>query len=303
MGACEHGASNAIFHGQWTPEADELREKLVSVANKTPYLLRKAHPAHVWIARCSDSLVKGRLKEAAAHLSRLEAAVEEDRETLADIREKFDLDRSKRLETHEFKHLVTYVGFGQHMIDGIVAEADPQRTGEISAEALERFVGRVGGIRELFQQVRDCVAKTANNVCVGIDSGAQVRAYYRDDGIKSTSIAQGTVECIDEDDDQLVHVEFKFPDARVERQVVPRDWIVEDVGLSNALCDIGIDKPSQRYWTMLLPSWEQYVISTLEPCQRQAVAGVRKQAIQNHNRAVGELLKRCSDIGIQGHSV
>jgi len=294
-----------------------LHGRLVRILNEMPYLARKVHPMHHWLDRCQRCLVAGRVGEAAAHLGRIQAAIEADKRSLADVFQKFDLDRSGALEVEEFSHFVTYVGFGPETAKEVLREADPDNEGVISFEAFGAFVGRVGGVAELFSQVREAVAKTGDSTTLGdfstesmvrsLSTGSMVRSHFVDDGMKSASVQVAEVRGM-QDDGHTVVLRFNRSNNDAEavqdpEQVVPRDWVVQDLDLSAALCRIGIQEDDQHYWTVLLPPPESYAIMPLPPCSARALAGVRRQATESHNNAVGKLLQRCKGIGITGEQL
>jgi len=287
------GQATGIMERQ-TPEGTAVREKLVGIVQQRPYLTRKVHRAHHWIERCQDCLAHQKVSAAQDHIDRILAAVNADAQALQDTYRKFDISRSGLLEIDEFEHFVSYVGFGVETAQAILRDIDNEE-GVVTLESFEKFVGRVGGVQDLFEQVRDAVAKTADQVNVGISSGSRVRAYSYDDGLKSPCALEAEVRGTSSDG-QRVRLTF----AKSGEHEVPRDWIAEDTDLVAALEAIGCPRQDQHFWTMLLPASEQYAVMALAERQSLALKGVREQATLNHNSAVGPLRERCREVGIEG---
>lgn len=282
-------------------EAAEVHAKLRKIMEEKPYLARKVHPLHHWIERCETALKQKRVAEAKDHLGRIEASVASDILCLKDAFDKFDLNRSGALEVEEFEHFVTYVGFGTSIVSNVLRETDRDANGVITLDEFDMFVGRVGGIHTMFQQVRDTVAKTADGVVSELLVGSRVRAYYDDDGVKSAGLWDARV--VETSTDGCT-VKLEFGTGKLKKeQTVPREWVAEDLDLVSALCSIGILQDAQHFWTILLPPSEQYAVTALTTCQTQAVFGVRQQAMDNHNKAVAQLMQRCKDLSISSGEI
>jgi len=281
-----------------------VHAKLLELLEAKPYLGRKVHPLHVRVDLCRQHLEAERISDAADQLARIEAAIKADDRGLHAAFDKFDLDRSGTLELEEFKHFVTYVGFGQESVAQVLEQHDHDNNGLITLEEFEDFVGRMGGITSLFEKRREAVAKATDRGSVEILVGARVRAFRYQNGQKSDTVWDARVlqHSIMGD---LITVEFTMKAAADEKdekvQEIPLEWVAEDLDVIQSLTDVGILDDAQHYWTILLPASEQHVVKTLVPCQRSAICGVRKEAELNHSKAMLKLLERGSSIGV-GHA-
>lgn len=287
-----------------SPEAAAVHGRLIELLEARPYLRRNVHPLHHRVDFCRKYLEQNKVQEANDQLLRIEAAIKADDKGLRAAFDKFDLDRSGRLELEEFKHFVTYVGFGQDAVQQVLQEHDRDNNGVISIEEFEEFVGRMGGISTLFEKRREAVAKATDRNGFSIPMGSRVRAFRYVDGQKSETVWDARVLKVSAFGD-TVTLEFTVTgsaknaaDPKDNTQEVPVEWIAEDLDLIQSLSAIGILDDAQHYWTILLPASEQYVARTLVPCQRDAIFGVRRQATLSHNEAVMKLLERGNSIGI-----
>eukprot|EP00411_Alexandrium_monilatum_P025387 CAMPEP_0175336310 /NCGR_PEP_ID=MMETSP0095-20121207/3746_1 /TAXON_ID=311494 /ORGANISM="Alexandrium monilatum, Strain CCMP3105" /LENGTH=578 /DNA_ID=CAMNT_0016633663 /DNA_START=1 /DNA_END=1737 /DNA_ORIENTATION=+ len=290
-------------------EAADTHAKLLALLEAKPYLERKVHPLHRRVELCQQHLVKAEVAAAADQLTCIDTALKADDKGLRAAFDKFDLDRSGSLEVEEFKHFVTYVGFGENTVPDVLREHDRDADGRITIQEFDDFVGRMGGISALFERRREAAARATDRGAAYIPLGARVRAYRYEKNAKSDSVWDGRVVevCASGDTLKIQFNVFKRPaekgspgDAAEQDDVqeVPREWIAEDLDLVQSLSQIGILDDAQHYWTILLPASEQYVVKDLVQIQREAIFGVRRQATVSHNQAVLNLLQRGSSIGV-----
>lgn len=278
------------------PEAAAVHRRLVELLEQRPYLSRKVHALNHWVVRVEQALEGRQLAEAQDFLARIETAINLDDKRLRATFDKFDLDRSGELEVAEFRHFVTYVGFGPEAVDRVLVDSDKNSDGKITLNEFEAFVGRVGGVVPMFEQRRASLATAATKETERLITGSRVRAHYRDEGKQSQTVWDARVLDVDSAQ-QTVKLEFCLGKLTMT-QDVPRDWVEEDLDLVEALRGIGIVDDAQHYWTILLPASEQLVVKTLTPPQSAALFLVRRQATSNHNEALPKLLERCGEIGI-----
>lgn len=262
-----------------------------------PYLLRKEHPNARRVEMVWQCLQEQNIPEAKEHLKRIQTAIKVDDKGLKAAFKKFDLNNSGDLEVEEFKHFVTYVGFSPTVVAMLLEKTDGDQNGVVSLKEFQDFVGRMGGINTLFERRREAVAKKGDRSAARIPVGSRVRAYHYEGKQKSDTVWDARVVEVSAFGD-TAKLEFSLDGNSAEAQEVPIEWIQEDVDLIQALSSLGIFEDAQHYWTILLPASEQYVAQSLTPCQSQAIYETRRQATENHNKAVIKLLQRGSSIGI-----
>eukprot|EP00439_Symbiodinium_sp_Y106_P033374 s3604_g4.t1 len=188
--------------------------------------------------------------------------------------------------------------------------------GKVSLQKFQAFVGKMGGIRQLFEQRRLRISTSRKDVCdyIGIAEGARVRAHYFVQGQKSHGWREAQVLKVG------VHMHFGKADMGpgtfgvllqfgfgtdttrkwTARQVVPPAWIlsgVEDASVASALRESGILDEQQAFWGLLLPETEMQAIAGLESCQRKALYTVRAQATRLHDEALPKLRERFTKLG------
>jgi len=277
-----------------------VNDKLTELLEERPYLQRKEHPSHLRVEMVWRCLEQKNIPEAVDNLTMIQKAIEADDKGLKAAFKKFDLDNSGELETEEFKHFATYVGFKSEIIELLLEKHDGDHNGKISLREFQDFVGRMGGITTLFDHRREAVAKKGDRQIAKIPVGSRVRAYHYEGNTnkQSTSVWDARVVEVSSFGD-TAKLEFSLgSDQKAEVQEVPIEWIMEDLDLIQALSSLGICEDAQHYWTILLPASEQYVAQTLTDCQAKAIYEVRRQATLSHNSTVIKLLERGSTIGI-----
>lgn len=277
------------------PKAREVHTKLVTLLQDRPYISRQSHPLNRWVEKCQEYLEAEKIAEAEDSILRLQTAITVDGKRLKATFSKFDIDNSGELDVPEFRHFMTYVGFGPEALEALLKESDRDADGKISFEEFETFVGQAGGIMALFEARRksNCTSEES-----GLAVGSRVRSYIMQDGKQSQVPWDARVlEVNSESEPTRVKLEIGTGTSKWEEEV-PIDWIEEDVDLVDALSKIGILGDSQHYWTILLPPSEQQVVKSLTPCQQKAMFEVRRQAAFNHNEVLQDLKARCAEIGI-----
>eukprot|EP00931_Biecheleriopsis_adriatica_P028616 TRINITY_DN17067_c0_g1_i1.p1 TRINITY_DN17067_c0_g1~~TRINITY_DN17067_c0_g1_i1.p1 ORF type:complete len:1759 (-),score=465.14 TRINITY_DN17067_c0_g1_i1:110-4714(-) len=193
---------------------------------------------------------------------------------------------------------------------------DRNQDEKISRQEFEYFVGKMGGVRQLFERRRLRISTSRKDVCdyIGIAEGARVRAHYYVQGQKSRTWREAQVLKVS------VHMHFGKADLGpgtfgvllqfgfgtestkqwTARQVVPPSWIlsgVEDANVASALRESGILDEQQAFWSLLLPESEMQAIARLESCQRNALSTVRAQASKLHDEALPKLKEKFKKLG------
>jgi len=278
-----------------SPEAAAVYERLVALCDEKSYLNRKVHPFHRWVEKCQAALEINHVSEAQDHLFRLETALQVDDKRLRAAFDTFDMDKSGELEVKEFQHFVTYVGFGPDAVLDVLKATDKDSDGKISIEEFEAFVGQVGGVMALFQKQRVQRASSGDGEKSQVLVGSRVRAYYKNGEKRSKVVWDARAISLNEEQ-FTAELEFGFGEKKF-LQLIPKDWIQEDVDLVEALREIGIVDSSQHYWSILLPPDEQHVVKSLAQCQKSALFEVRRQASANHLQALDALQRRFVNIG------
>eukprot|EP00928_Gymnodinium_smaydae_P011787 TRINITY_DN14316_c0_g1_i1.p1 TRINITY_DN14316_c0_g1~~TRINITY_DN14316_c0_g1_i1.p1 ORF type:complete len:500 (-),score=113.16 TRINITY_DN14316_c0_g1_i1:34-1533(-) len=204
--------------------------------------------------------------------------------------------RSGALEPEEFKHFVTYVGFGPETADELLKRADRDESGTVTLDEFALFAGRVGGIYALLERRRRLLdtAKGADEDALQV--GSRVRAHYLLNGVMSKEVWDARV-LQRSANGKVVKLEFSLGELKLEQEV-PREMVEEDVDLVEALASIGILDDAHHYWALLLPPEEQHAVKALTECQRKALFHTRTLATQSHTEAIGKLLERCESIGV-----
>eukprot|EP00927_Polykrikos_kofoidii_P048760 TRINITY_DN42973_c0_g1_i1.p1 TRINITY_DN42973_c0_g1~~TRINITY_DN42973_c0_g1_i1.p1 ORF type:complete len:572 (-),score=96.88 TRINITY_DN42973_c0_g1_i1:59-1774(-) len=278
-----------------SPRLAGLQAQLRTLLEERPYLERKVNPLNQWVTKCRTALDNGVFEAAEDSFDRLQTVLRLDVKRLEAAFKKFDLDGSGQLEISEFRHFVTYVGFGPEVVDAVLKESDRDNDGNISLTEFEAFAGRVGGIGMLLSKRRralDDSGGTGDTIMVG----SRVRSHYLVDGKISKSVWDARVIDICADG-KTVKLEFSLGVSK-RVQDIPRNMIEDDVDLLDALAKIGVMDDTHHYWTLLLPMEEQHAVKALVDCQQKALSQVRTLATKSHEDAVQGLLARCEKIGI-----
>eukprot|EP00928_Gymnodinium_smaydae_P011793 TRINITY_DN14316_c0_g5_i1.p1 TRINITY_DN14316_c0_g5~~TRINITY_DN14316_c0_g5_i1.p1 ORF type:complete len:566 (-),score=150.77 TRINITY_DN14316_c0_g5_i1:7-1704(-) len=274
-------------------------EKLLELLQQRPYLERKVHPLHKWVAKCQRAIESRRGAEAEDCLMRLSILLKQDSKRLEAAFKKFDLDGSGHLEVSEFRHFVTYVGFGEDAVDAVLKASDRNKDGKISLQEFDLFVGRVGGIHSLLEQRRRLL--DPDKVGDTLKVGSRVRSHFFIDGKASSEVWDARVLALSADGRKAT-LEFGLS-GETRTQEVARDMILEDVDLVDALKSIGIADDAHHYWAILLPLEEQYAVKSLTECQRAALSSTRSVAKENHDECIKELMERAESLGISGQQL
>lgn len=272
----------------------EVQVRVEKILARRPWLENPSHPLNHWLGLCRLALEMGEVKEASDHIHRMETAIHLDEQTLQAAYAKFDHDASGSMEVSEFRQFAVYVGFGAEAVDALMQTMNVGSDGSISLAEFSEFVGRMGGTHALFEQRRQKLEATGDHYAM--EPGSRVRTHFYSKGRKSRWVWDARVLGFASDGKQ-VDVMLDMGKFHL-KQTVPRDWVVEDTDVVEALKEIGIRDDAQHYWTLILPDSEQQVVKTLTFCQRAAIDHVRTMAADNHSKALPRLMDRARSIGL-----
>lgn len=304
--------ANRSVHMVETSVQAQLRQILEQHPYAEPGGAASRHPAQPFVENCLKCLELGKYEQAQEELRRTRSVIETDIQQITEAFRRFDKDGSGFLEAAECRHMCAYLGWGSEEWSLM----DKDKDSKISLLEFQTFVGKMGGIRQLFEQRRLRISTSRKDVCdyMGIAEGARVRAHYYVQGQKSRGWREAQVLKVG------VHMHFGKADMGpgtfgvllqfgfgtdstrkwVARQVVPPTWIlsgVEDASVASALRESGILDEQQAFWGLLLPETEMQAIARLESCQRQALYTVRAQATKLHDEALPRLRERFQKLG------
>eukprot|EP00931_Biecheleriopsis_adriatica_P113224 TRINITY_DN8818_c0_g1_i1.p1 TRINITY_DN8818_c0_g1~~TRINITY_DN8818_c0_g1_i1.p1 ORF type:complete len:1644 (+),score=312.68 TRINITY_DN8818_c0_g1_i1:85-5016(+) len=273
------------------------------------------HPAHAFVETCRKCLDAGKFEQAQEAIRRVRNVIDIDNKQIMEAFRRFDVDKSGFLEEAECRHLNAYLGWSSeqwHMLD-------LNKDSKVSSEEFQAFIGRLGGVRQLFEQRRLRISTSRKDVCdyIGVAEGARVRAHYYVQGRKSASWKEAQVIKVGVQrhfgaaaggmgpGTLGVLLQFGFgaqgsTKMWTARQVVPPTWIlsgVEDAAVVSAMRESGILDEQQSFWSLLLPETEMQAIARLESCQRNALSIVRAQATKLHGEALPALKERFEKLG------
>mmetsp|Transcript_35229 Transcript_35229/g.92822 ORF Transcript_35229/g.92822 Transcript_35229/m.92822 type:complete len:1830 (+) Transcript_35229:94-5583(+) len=268
------------------------------------------HPLQYWVTRCREASKAKKFEQAEEHYRRIVTGLTSDLRQIREAFRRFDADASNHLDASECRHLCAYLGWGEE--EACLLDVD--QDGRVTFEDFQAFVGNLGGVQQLFEQRRLRISTSRRDVCdyAGIAVGARVRAHYYVRGHKSKHWKEAQVLAVGMHQHYGqtaglgpptlgVLLEFGFGNAGWRaRQVVPPSWVlssVEDAHVAAALRESGILDEQQSFWALLLPDSEMQAIERLEGCQRKALALVRAQASENHDKALPDLRARFEKLG------
>jgi len=268
------------------------------------------HPLHHWVTRCREAIEAKKYAEAQEHLRRVVAGLESDRQQSTEAFRRFDTDSSGHLDADECRHMCAYLGWGIEEAELL----DLDRDGRITLPDFQTFIGRMGGVQQLFERRRLRISASRRDVCdyAGLAVGSRVRAHFYVRGQKSRSwreaqvLAVGVERRVDMGPATYgVFLEFGFGYSEKHRcwrarQVVPPTWVlssVEDASIAAALREVGILGEHQAFWALLLPDSELHAIERLEDCQRNALHGVRALAVASHAEALPKVKNKFAGMG------
>ncbi|CAL1145553.1 unnamed protein product, partial [Cladocopium goreaui] len=295
-----------------TAVAKELQELLEQHKYLNPQTAHVRHPLHGWVSRCSQLLADSKVAEAKVCLARVTTGLNTDMTRISTAFRRFDMDESKHLDETEIMRLAAYLG-----VDVNPKDLDHNTDGEISLSEFQDFVGRMGGIQQLFEQRRRRVAETRRDTLsmAGVAIGARVLAHFyagvKPDRYKSPEPEEAVVLGVHYKDDDMagpsqleVELEFLRDPTTLERTkkatCVPSHWIVstsEDAEVAAALREVGIHDEDQPFWDAVFPASETREVVRLTTCQRRALALVRAQATYLHQAAYPRVLERFQKMG------
>merc|ERR1719424_2024964 len=104
------------------------------------------HPVQYWVKRCREAFEKGKFGEAQDALRRAIAGIDMDKRQINEAFRRFDADNSGHLDTQECKHMCAYLGWGSEEAELM----DLDKDGRITPLDFQGFVGRMGGVQQLF---------------------------------------------------------------------------------------------------------------------------------------------------------
>ncbi|CAE7942201.1 unnamed protein product, partial [Symbiodinium necroappetens] len=108
------------------------------------------HPLQYWVTRCRESFVKKKFGDAQDSLRRLLASLRTDQRQIAEAFRRFDADSSGHLDANECKNMCAYLGWGLEE----ASLMDLDKDGRITLADFQGFVGRMGGVQQLFEHRR-----------------------------------------------------------------------------------------------------------------------------------------------------
>eukprot|EP00931_Biecheleriopsis_adriatica_P001511 TRINITY_DN10187_c0_g1_i1.p1 TRINITY_DN10187_c0_g1~~TRINITY_DN10187_c0_g1_i1.p1 ORF type:complete len:1911 (-),score=394.98 TRINITY_DN10187_c0_g1_i1:31-5049(-) len=253
-------------------------------------------------------------------MRRLVAGLDTEQRQISEAFRRFDIDGSGVLEANEFKHMCAYLGWGLEEMDLM----DVDKDGSITLPDFAAFVGRLGGVQQLFEHRRLRISASRKDVCdhAGLAVGSRVRSHFYCHGQKSRSWREAQVleVAVERHMDHGglmgpvtygVLLEFGFGNSSRQhrwraRQVVPPTWVlssVEDASVASALREIGLLDEHQAFWALLLPETEMLAVERLEECQRKALATVRAHSTESHEKALPRVRERFRSLGYKGREL
>lgn len=318
----------------WSPGLDDLyhdrskledaivcasfKRQLVQLLKDHPYLEPGSsvwpHPLQYWVKHCRESFEANHFSQAQADLRRVLAGLEAGRRQIAEAFRRFDADVSGFIDAAEYQHMCAYLGWGSEAGDpSIEVDAD----GRISLKVFEEFIGRMGGIQQIFEHRRLRISASRRDVddYAGLAVGSRVRAHFYVRGHKSRSWREAQVLAVNVERAPQsgmgpasygMLLEFGFGTRFRARQVVPATWVlsgVEDASVISALREIGVLDDQQAFWALLLPDTEMQAVQRLEECQRKALTNVRTTATQLHEEALPKVRTRFNHLGYTGREL
>lgn len=276
-----------------------------------------AHPLQYWVTRCRAAFTRKKFGEAQESLRRLLAGLRTDQRQISEAFRRFDTDGSGHLDEHECKNMCAYLGWGLEEASLI----DLDKDGRITLPDFQGFVGRMGGVQQLFEHRRLRISSSRKDVCdhAGLAVGSRVRAHFYCHGHKSRSWREAQVLAVGVEKRQGpmgpvtygVLLEFGFGYSEKQkrwraRQVVPPTWVlssVEDASVQLAMREIGLLDDDQAFWALLLPESEMRAVERLTDCQRKALAGVRAHSTESHEQALAQVKTKFKTMGFEGREL
>ncbi|CAJ1386191.1 unnamed protein product [Effrenium voratum] len=283
-----------------------------------PYLepgaTSSVHPLQYWVTRCREAFTRKKFGEAQESLRRLLAGLRVDQRQIGEAFRRFDSDVSGHLDAKECKNMCAYLGWGLEE----ASLMDLDKDGRITLQDFQGFVGRMGGVQQLFEHRRLRISSSRKDVCdhAGLAVGSRVRAHFYCHGQKSQSWREAQVLAVGVEKRPQgsmgpvtygVLLEFGFGYSEKQkrwraRQVVPPTWVlssVEDASVQSALREIGLLDEDQAFWALLLPESEMRAVERLTDCQRKALAGVRAQCTETHEQHLPKVRERFEKLGFK----
>eukprot|EP00930_Biecheleria_cincta_P039545 TRINITY_DN27178_c0_g1_i1.p1 TRINITY_DN27178_c0_g1~~TRINITY_DN27178_c0_g1_i1.p1 ORF type:complete len:1835 (-),score=290.54 TRINITY_DN27178_c0_g1_i1:77-5581(-) len=296
--------------------------QLTELVREHPYLepgsTFEPHHLHYWVKSCRETLKQKKFAQAQFALRRLIAGLNLDKQQIAEAFRRFDANDSGHLDEVECRHMCAYLGWGSDEADLL----DVDRDGRITLQDFQLFVGRLGGVQQLFEHRRLRISASRKDVddYAGLAVGSRVRAHFYCHRQKSRSWREATVLGVGVEKKPAdgigpvtygVLLEFRFGNTDKQtkwkaRQVVPPTWVlssVEDASVASALREIGLLDEAQSFWSLLLPDTEMRAIEQLVDCQRKALAGVRAHSTESHNQKLPALRERFKHLGFSGREL
>eukprot|EP00439_Symbiodinium_sp_Y106_P001589 s7915_g1.t1 len=300
------------------------------------------HPLQYWVTRCRESFVKKKFGDAQElGWASLQYSLRTDQRQIAEAFRRFDADSSGHLDANECKNMCAYLGWG--LEEASLMDLEPRwlldKDGRITLADFQGFVGRMGGVQQLFEHRRLRISSSRKDVCdhAGLAVGSRVRAHFYVHGQKSRSWREAQVLAVGVEKRLQggmgpvtygVLLEFGFGYSEKHRrwrarQVVPPTWVLssvrvrlfrllaslapEDATVASALREIGLlellGDEDQAFWALLLPESEMRAVERLTDCQRKALAGVRAHCTASHDNSLPKVRERFTKLGFVGREL
>jgi len=285
---------------------EELEKEFDSILKCHPYLDSEKHVLNIFVRKYRTHLESSNIQRAASCVRTLQTRMDLETQRLRAAFAKFDFDKSGVMDVHEFKNFAVYIGFGKDNVEKLCAEHDSDKDGTISFEEFVAFVGKEGGIEQLFSSRRSKLSSLRTQA--GLEEGARVLAHFYEDGMRSHNLWDARIVDLDMTK-QTAAVIFSAPSGVAVgmslakgptelKQTIPLEVIDQDVDAVEALSALGVTDDDKMYWATLLPASETQVLKTLEGCQRRAIRHVRDLAAKNHEDALPRLVTKAAEYNI-----
>eukprot|EP00930_Biecheleria_cincta_P019798 TRINITY_DN15031_c0_g1_i3.p1 TRINITY_DN15031_c0_g1~~TRINITY_DN15031_c0_g1_i3.p1 ORF type:complete len:1831 (+),score=335.53 TRINITY_DN15031_c0_g1_i3:61-5553(+) len=296
----------------------QLAELLQAHPYLEPGTTTETHTLHYWVRRCRESFMNKKFGQAQDAIRRLIAGLDSERRQINEAFRRFDFDGSGHLDKDECMQMCAYLGWALEEADLM----DVDKDGRITLPDFQLFVGRLGGVLQLFEHRRLRISASRKDVCdhAGLSVGARVRAHFYCHGQKSRTWREAQVLEVGVEKRShgiagpvtygvLLEFGFGYSDKNRKwraRQVVPPTWVlssVEDAEVSSALRQIGLLDEDQAFWALLLPDSEMRAVERLVECQRAALAGVRAHSTASHEECLPAVRERFKQLGFTGREL
>eukprot|EP00971_Amphidinium_carterae_P125699 2490047-Amphidinium_carterae.1 len=216
-------------------DASKLLKKLLE---EYPYLEQRGHMFYPQVEELKHLIASGARGACQDKIARIEGEVDMELQTLAAAFKRFCTPGTNSMTKDGVKFMSDYLGFPSEDkdIEKTLRAMDTDRSGTISFDEFQQYVGYMGGSLMLYE------AK---------------------------------------------HKQLALVGSRENRPEL----------LRSSLSQAGIDEDAQASWRLVAPPSEFSEASKLVPCQRHALAHIRRLAKSNHERRLPELQAKVHRLG------